>query len=97
MLEYFDVSSEFIDFVFEVREDVRSIVGFDKIDDARYDIFPRFCVHEDEGNVELFEIFLHQAECLDNEIASCRASAMPLKFFRRTDINADKRLRLLLG
>ena len=97
LFENFEVSSKFIDFVFEVREDVRCVVGFDEINNARYDVFPRLCVHEDEGNVELFEILLHQAESLDNEIASRRAGAMPLEFFGRIDVHADKRLGLLLG
>ena len=97
LFEDLDVSSEFIDFVFEVREDMGGVIGFDEINDARYDVFPRLCVHEDEGNVELFKILLHQTESLDYEIASRRTSAMPLEFFGRIDVNADKRLGLLLG
>ena len=55
----FHVSSEFIDFVFEIRENVGGVVGFDKINDTRYNIFTRFCVYEHEGNIEFFELLLH--------------------------------------
>ena len=95
--EDLDVSSEFIDFVFEIREDMGGIIGFDEINNARYDVFPRLCIHEDEGNVKFFEFLLHQAEGLNDEIASCGAGAVPFEFSGRIDVDADERFGLFLG
>ena len=93
----FGISTQFIDFVFEIREDVGCVVGFYEIDNVGDDIFPRFCGHENKRDIEFFELFLHQAQSLDNEIASCGTGAVPLEFCGTIDVYADKRGGLLLG
>ena len=94
--EDFDVSSEFVDFVFEVCKYVRGIVSFDEIDDIRYYVFPPLRSHENQGSIEVFELLLHQTECLYNEVTPCRACSVPFELCRAVDINADQRFGLLL-
>ena len=59
LFEDFDVAAQFIDFVFEIREDVGCVVGCYEINNAGYDIFTRLCVYKNERNVEVFELLLH--------------------------------------
>ena len=59
LFQNFDIASQFIDFVFKIREDVGCIIRFYEFGDAGYDILPLLRRYEHERNSKFFKLLLH--------------------------------------